>query len=424
MEHYIKAFPNKRLADHSKSDLENYLETLGRNSVLEDWQFKQAIHAIQILFRHVLSVPWADGVDWDFWEQSARQLGTGHATVARDYQESPGRRKTREQPRKLDQVRKKHLEVLDALRSAIRRRGYSIRTEQAYEPWVCRFIGFCENADPRTLSTKEILAFLEYLAIHRKVGASTQNQALNALVFFYDHVLKQPVGDLGDFVRAKRAKKLPVVLSRDEATSLLNQLDGTWKLMAELLYGTGMRLMECVRLRVLDVDFDYSQILVRNAKGGKDRVVPLPKTIIDRLRAHMNEVKTIFEADKAAGYGEVYLPEALNRKYPNAASEWKWQYVFPSGHLSVDPRSNSARRHHIHENGLQKVIKKNAEKAGITKKVNCHALRHTFATHLLEAGYDIRTVQELLGHADVSTTMIYTHVLNQPGVAVRSPLDF
>ncbi len=254
---------------------------------------------------------------------------------------------------KLSKIREKHHTVLNNLQSEIRRRGYSIRTEQAYEPWACRFIAYCENADPRSLSNKEILSFLEYLAVQRKVGASTQNQALNALVFFYENVLNQPIGELGDFVRAKRPRKLPVVLSRNEAQKLIGGLEGVSKLMAELLYGAGMRLMECVRLRVLDVDFGYSQIIVRNAKGGKDRVVPLPATVVERLQNHLLEVKTRFEEDKARGFGAVYLPDALSRKYPNAPTEWKWQYVFPSGRLSVDPRSGKTRRRHIHENGLQ-----------------------------------------------------------------------
>jgi integron integrase len=274
------------------------------------------------------------------------------------------------------------------------------------------------------LGQPEVVAFLEYLAVGRGVSASTQNQALNALVFLYAQVLRQPLGTVGEFVRAKRPRRLPVVLSRPEVKRLLDALDHTtFALMTGLLYGSGLRLMECVRLRVHDVDFDYHHIVVRDAKGQKDRVVPLPERYREALQDHLGDVKRLHEEDKQRGLGQVYLPEALARKYPHAAQEWGWQYVFPSGRLSVDPRSGTTRRHHIHENGLQKSVKKAAQSAGITKKVNCHALRHSFATHLLEAGYDIRTVQELLGHADVSTTMIYTHVLNKPGVSVRSPVD-
>ena len=241
--------------------------------------------------------------------------------------------------------------------------------------------------------------------------------------FFYSQALEQPLGVLGSFIRAKRPQRLPVVLTRGEVLRLLDQLEGTYRLMASLLYGTGMRLMECLRLRVKDVDFAYRQIVVRDGKGQKDRVTPLPDKLIEPLRAHLEQVKVLHEADLSQGNGEVFLPSALARKYPNAAREWGWQYVFPSGRLSVDPRSGAIRRHHLHENGLQKAVKQAATVARLTKPANCHALRHSFATHLLETGYDIRTVQELLGHSDVSTTMIYTHVLNRGGKGVVSPLD-
>jgi len=242
-------------------------------------------------------------------------------------------------------------------------------------------------------------------------------------VFFYDQAMKQPLGDLGDFVRAKRPRKLPVVLTPVEIRELLDQLTGLQWLMASMLYGTGMRLMECVRLRVKDVDFGYQQIVIRDGKGEKDRVVPLPGKLIEPLKPHLEQVRQLHRDDLSKGYGKVYLPGALSRKYPSAAEEWGWQYVFPSGRLSVDPRSGTVRRHHIHENGLQKAMKKAAMKARITKNVNCHALRHSFATHLLENGYDIRTVQQLLGHANVQTTMIYTHVAQKNIFGVKSPLD-
>jgi len=288
---------------------------------------------------------------------------------------------------------------------------------------VVRFIAFHQGASPSNLGSEHIVSFLQHLAIRNQVAASTQNQALNAIVFLYKNVLKIPLDDFGDFIRAKRPKQLPVVLSPGEIERLLEHIDGTHSLMASLLYGTGMRLMDCVRLRVKDVDFDYQQIVIRDGKGQKDRVVPLPKRLQTALIKQMNDTYKLHQEDLKKGFGEVYLPNALAKKYPNAAKEWIWQFVFPSGRLSVDPRSGQTRRHHIHENGLQKSVKKAAGKANITKKVNCHTLRHSFATHLLENGYDIRTVQELLGHADVSTTMIYTHVLNQGGQGVQSPLD-
>lgn len=260
--------------------------------------------------------------------------------------------------------------------------------------------------------------------VRRNVAASTQSQALNALVFFYKNVLEHPLSEQIAFPHSKKPRRLPVVLTRDEVQRLFNHFrHPTQRLMANLLYGCGMRLMECVRLRVLDVDFGYQQILVRNGKGKKDRVVPLPTRLAGELRGQIEKIKTLHAKDLDEGFGRVYLPHALSRKYPNAEKEFRWQYVFPSAKLSTDPRSGITRRHHVHENGLQKHIKVAAEQAGIDKKVSCHTLRHSFATHLLESGYDIRTVQELLGHADVSTTMIYTHVLNRPGLSVTSPFD-
>lgn len=320
-------------------------------------------------------------------------------------------------------VRQAHSDVIQSLIAKIRTRGYSIRTEQTYELWLCRFIAFHDNVSPVNLGTQEVNAFLEYLAVKRHVAANTQNQALNALVFFYNHVIDKPLKDLGDHARAKRPKTLPVVMSKSETMSLLEKMDGIYYLMAALLYGTGMRLMECIRLRVKDIDFEYQQITVRQAKGNKDRVVPLPAMLTEQLKHQLEETRRVYELDLKEGNANVYLPDALAQKYPNASSEWIWQYAFPSKRLSVDPRSNTIRRHHIHENGLQKKIKKSAQMAKINKHVKCHTLRHSFATHLLEAGYDIRTVQELLGHADVSTTMIYTHVMNRPGLSVKSPLD-
>ncbi|HID07266.1 MAG TPA: integron integrase, partial [Armatimonadetes bacterium] len=291
---------------------------------------------------------------------------------------------------------------------AIRLRHYSIRTERVYENWAMRFIRFHGNRGPSSLGSREVKAFLEYLAVDRKVSASTQNQALNALVFLYNQVLEMPLSGLDDVVRAKRKRRLPVVLSQSEVRRLLDQMEGVYRLMATLLYGSGMRLMECSRLRVQDMDFDYNLIVVRNGKGGKDRVVPMPGSLKADLEVHLQHTRAVFDADCVKGVGEVYIPEALGRKYPNACKEWGWHYVFGSGRLSVDPRSGKTRRHHLHENGLQKAVKKAGREAGILKKLSCHSLRHSFATRLLENGYDIRTVQELLGHADVSTTMIYT----------------
>jgi integron integrase len=428
-EQYIKSFSDKRLTNHSAEDTTRYLESLGRRGDLEDWQFFQAVRAIQNLLA-MAKAPAHSEVDWAFWRDSARRLTANHPTIARESADSgdmpvSGRRfkvKTNSASF-LDSVREKHATLLERLISEIRRRNYSIRTEQAYEAWVCRFIAFSGHRDPRELGEKQIVAFLEYLAVRGNVAASTQGQALNALVFLYKQVLERHLEGLDNFTRAKRPKRLPVVLNRGEIARLLGHLDGTQYLMAALLYGTGMHLMECVRLRVQDLDFEYKQIVIRNGKGQKDRVVPLPKRLESALRDQLAYTKSLHQKDLEMGYGEVYLQNALARKWPNAPKEWIWQYVFPSGRLSVDPRSGKTRRHHIHESSLQKGVKAAAQAAGVTKKVNCHSLRHSFATHLLESGHDIRTVQELLGHADVSTTMIYTHVLNRGGQGVLSPLD-
>jgi len=266
--------------------------------------------------------------------------------------------------------------------------------------------------------------FLTHLAVEGKVAASTQNQALSALLFFYQEVLRQKIGWVEDVVRAKTPQKMPVVFSKQEASAVLAQMNGTNRLMANLLYGCGFRLMECVRLRVKDIDFGNQQILVRDGKGQKDRVTVLPSVLHDSLQRHLTRVKTLHEDDLAEGFGTVHLPFALERKYPNAHREWAWQYVFPAVKRSIDPRSGRQQRHHAAETVLQRAVKEAIRAAGISKTASCHTFRHSFATHLLENGYDIRTVQELLGHKDVSTTMIYTHVLNKPGVSVRSPLDF
>jgi integron integrase len=313
--------------------------------------------------------------------------------------------------------------LLDQVRDIIRRRHYSFRTEQAYVDWIRRFILYHHKRHPRDMAEEEVTEFLTHLARDRNVAASTQNQALSALLFLYKDVLKQEIGWLKNVERARRPAKMPVVLSHTELKRVFAHMHGVPKLMAGLLYGSGLRLMECVRLRVKDVDFELAQITVRDGKGGKDRVTMLPLNLAGPLQRHLVRIKAQHEQDLEDGFGSVYLPFALSRKFPSAARQWGWQYVFPSSRISTDPRTGKKRRHHTAEGILQSALNRAVRTAGIVKRANCHSLRHSFATHLLAKGYDIRTVQELLGHKDVSTTMIYTHVLNRPGIGVKSPLD-
>ena len=313
--------------------------------------------------------------------------------------------------------------LLDQVRDRLRLKHCSIRTETQYVQWIRRFILFHDKRHPRDMGVAELEAFLTHLAVEGRVAASTQNQALSALLFLYREVLAINLPWLDNVVRAKTPQRLPVVLTRQEVVSVLDGMSGVYGLMARLLYGTGMRLMECVRLRVKDVDFEQAEILIRDGKGAKDRVTMLPQSLVEALRAHLKIRQCLYEEDRAKGMASVYLPDALDRKYPNAAVDWAWQYIFNSGSYSIDPRSGAERRHHIDEKLLQRAVKKAVVASGIAKLATPHTFRHSFATHLLPSGYDIRTVQELLGHADVQTTMIYTHVLNRGGRGVVSPLD-
>lgn len=315
------------------------------------------------------------------------------------------------------------MKLLDQVRDVIRKKHYSIRTEQAYVDWARRYILFHKKHHPKDMGEKEIAQFISHLATDRRVASSTQNQALNAIVFLYKRVLNIELGDFGHMERAKKPEKLPTVMARKEVNQVLSSMSGINQLMAKLLYGCGLRLMECVRLRVKDIDFEQNHIIVRDGKGMKDRSTMLPEQLKPLLREHLEGVRIMHKQDLKNGFGEVYLPFALERKYPNAAKEWDWQYVFPSEKISRDPRNGKMRRHHVSESALQRAVQKAARKADLTKHVSPHTFRHSFATHLLEGGYDIRTVQELLGHKDVSTTMIYTHVINKGGMGVQSPLD-
>lgn len=313
--------------------------------------------------------------------------------------------------------------LLDQVSDAIRIKHYSFRTEKTYVEWIKRFILFHNKRHPKEMGADEIQAFIAHLATERTVSASTQNQALSAVMFLYRHVLKKDVDIPSDSFRAQKSKTLPVVLTQQEALAVIKNMTGVAQLMTKILYGSGIRLAECLRLRVKDIDFGNRQIMVRDGKGEDDRATILPDSVIPPLEAHLKTVQAIHQKDLKDGFGETSLPYALSKKYPSAAKEWMWQYVFPASVRSVDPVSKRTKRHHLDPSVLQKAIRQSALSIGLTKPVTPHTFRHAFATHLLQSGYDIRTIQELLGHKDVKTTMIYTHVLQRGGLAVKSPLD-
>lgn len=419
VEKFEKHIQGKKLNTRNAEDVKEFLNSLPGQSL--DWQVQQAEHALLILYQSFLRLPWAR--TWPITKTSnGKRFTIAQPNVA------PVSASTRPATRSdhraaMADIRRRYAELLKKFHSEICLRHYSIRTEQSYESWICRFLIFHSPKHANKLGPQAIKEFLSFLAEKREVSVSTQHQALNALVFLFSQIMDKEVGDISSFTKAKRSRRLPVVLSKDEVRRLLAEMSGVTKIQASLLYGCGLRLMECIRLRVKDLDFNRQQIIVRFGKGQKDRLTVFPVSYQKILKEQLREVRKVHQQDLANGYGEVFIPPALARKYPSAPKEWLWQYVFPAARLAVDPRSGKVRRHHFSENTLQKAVKRAVAAAGINKKATCHTLRHSFATHLLESGYDIRTVQELMGHADVSTTMIYTHVLNRPGIAVISPLD-
>ena len=407
-----------------QNEIARVLTLFGSREDLKDWQFAQLVDAVRIYMLCLIKPPSAQHVDWEYWKSSARTVSSTHSSTARQSRpEELIRQRVQNGTGSLAKIRQQHEELIVRFVTQIRARGYAYKTEQAYEQWLCRYIAYCSGTPPEQAGAEAVAGFLNELVVASNVSASTQNQALNALVFLYKQVLAMPLGQLENLARSKRKKTLPVVLTRQEVRRLLAELDG-WQLhIVSLLYGTGMRLMEGLTLRVKDIDFDYGRIHVCQAKGKKDRFVPLPQQLIEGLKTQIQTVSALHEQDIESGHGEVLMPDALAKKYAGAARELRWQFLYPSGRLSVDQRSGTVRRHHLHESGLQRAVKQAAQRSGISKRVGPHTLRHCFATHLLETGHDIRTVQELLGHSDVATTMIYTHVLNRPGVTVCSPLD-
>ena len=389
------------LGDRVPVDVDRFLSSLLGNPQIAPWQIDQASEALRILYQEVVIAPWARP-----WVWPARPLG------------HPAKKKMA-RPVATEEEKP----VLLRLRAEIRVRHYSPKTEQAYVGWALRFLDFRRERAPETPAAELVREFLERLATVNLVSASTQNQALNALIFFLERAASTPVGEIGEFPRAKRPQRLPVILSPGEVRRLLDAMSGVCALMAELLYGAGLRRAECASLRVRDLDFESNRITVHEGKGRKDRVTVFPQRARTDLVKHLERVRAMHERDAARGFGEVALPEGVAARSPHAAREWPWQFVFPAPRLAVPDGEGRVLRPHLCETVLQKAVREAGRRAGLPRTVGCHTLRHCFATHLLESGHDIRTVQELLGHADVSTTMIYTHVLNRPGLEVRSPSD-
>jgi integron integrase len=408
-----KAIAPKSLREADLKSVEGFYQKMAVEG-RQRWQVEQADMALREMYQAFYPSKWCQ--EWKpAWPEevmTGSPLNRAEIPVVEEVRSDEG------------DLPSRYESFLNEARRAIRFRHLSYRTEQSYLDWLRRFLLFARPSDRGELSGEDARAFLSFLAMKRKVSASTQNQAFNALLFVFKEVLKKEFGSLQGVKRAEERKKLPVVLDRAEVRALLGQIeDGTEKLMAELLYGSGLRLLECMRLRLQDLDLKKGIITLRRGKGNKDRIVPLPESLKERLRDQMEEVLKIHQEDLKEGLGETVLPDGMERKFQGYSKEPGWQFLFPSKQVAKDPRSGKLRRHHIHEVVLQRVVKDAGKRAGLMKTVTPHVLRHSFATHLLESGADIRTVQELLGHADVSTTMIYTHVLNRPGIAVRSPLD-
>lgn len=378
---YLRMRLSATLSDQDK--VKQFSESLSADESLEDWRRDQARQAVELYVNMYLKNVNGDG----------------------EGQECPYSR------------------LLDDMRNSLRLKHYSIRTEKTYLDWAGRYMRHCAERGENFRDSAAVKRYLTYLAVDQKVASGTQNQAFNSILFFFRHALGEELEDIRNVVRAKKKRNIPAVLSVGEVKSLFAQVEGTRRMILELIYGAGLRVSELTRLRVMNIDFDNHHVVVKDGKGGKDRLVPLPRKLEDPLRAHFGKVKEMHDEDLAQGYGEVYLPPALNRKFSNAGREWKWQYVFPASKLAVDPRSGAVRRHHILDQTVQKIMRNAVKKAGIAKKATVHTLRHSFATHLLMSGVNIREIQELLGHKNLETTMIYTHVVRELSETPRSPLD-
>lgn len=418
---FILSYKETRLRQHTRETVSVYFTETISSPKISSLNAFQIIDAIRLLFLSINS-PLSTEVDWEYWKMSCTHLENNHVTVARN---NFPVKSASSSLTKTDLIKgETNTEQIEKIIRVIRTKGFSMRTETTYVHWINRFLNFNNTVSPEELKDENIVAYLTYLVTERMVSIATQNLALNSIVFYYRSILDREVGDVRRFVKSKKGQKLPVVLTTAEITSLLDTFDGVQWLLVSLMYGCGLRLMEAIRLRIQDVDFGYQQIIIRNAKGNKERVVPLPVRIASKLHDHIAEMKTQHNQDLENGLGSVYMPAELVLKFGKSDKVWIWQYVFPSARLAVDPRSGAVSRHHIHESTIQKSVRNTARSVGIDKRVSCHTLRHSYATHLLERGMDIRTIQELLGHNDVATTMIYTHTANFSKGKTSSPLDF
>jgi len=408
------------------SGAQEFFQRIGRRANIQAWQFRQAVRAVAWFARDILRVPWAESFDWQGLADQAKPLEPDHRTIGRETIHVSEKTAPFAPSSALPDTDVEVSSICDETRRAIRIGGLSYATEQTYVHWNARFTRFCMarlKQTPKDAGAHGITAYLSYLALERNVSASTQKQALNAMVFLARKVFGQTDFTLEKPVPGHARRRPPIVLTRDEVQAVLAHLDNPWKLAAQLMYGSGLRLMEALRLRVKDIDFGQGTITVNDGKGAKHRIVPLPRALESRLKDHLAKESQKHISDLAGGCGEAHLSESLMRKYPKASREWPWQFLFPSATLCSHPRTGRIARYHVHEASMQRQFKEAVRKARLSKPATCHTLRHSFATHLLESGIDIRTVQDLLGHTDVSTTMIYLHVMKRPGAGGPSPLD-
>jgi integron integrase len=412
-----------------------YFDTLGRSAHLADWQFRQAVDAARILACDILAIPWAASFPWQSLSDQARSLEPDHRTLARETIQVRAHLPIVAAVSRLQPVtgtsRSGDLEsglhnLIDALRRAVRLKGYTVATEETYVSCVSRFARFCYErlgTSPENAGIAAITPYLDHLALEQNVAPATQSQALNAIAFLTKNVFGIVEFTIDRFIPASGPRRPPTVMTRDEGRRVIAFLDHPWKLAAQLMYGSGLRLMECMKLRVKDLDFGQGTITIHDGKGGKHRIVPLPRALENRLQEHLSALRARFDQDLAAGAADVHIPESLLRKFPNSSRQWPWHWLFPAATLCAHPRTGKYARYHLHDDSMARQYRDAVCKADLNKRVTCHTLRHSFATHLLESGTDIRTVQNLLGHADVSTTMIYLHVIKRPGAGAPSPLD-